>query len=97
MHFAQETLENYAGALKSIDESLALNPESPQLIAMRVQILRDDSKVDEALAFTQQSIKKYPQQDHLKWIYAEQLMDLNKPDEARKILHRIIKRQRISC
>jgi tetratricopeptide (TPR) repeat protein len=89
--FTQEALEKYPNALTAIDESLALNPESPQLIAMRVQILRDDNKAEDALNFTQQSIKKYPAQEHLKWIYAEQLMDLGKTSEAEKYYNELTK------
>jgi len=80
--FTQESLENYPAALKYIDAALQKNPESVQIIAMRVQILRDDHQGDAALAYTEENIKKYPKQAHLRWIYAEQLIDVGKAREA---------------
>lgn len=89
--FSQEGLENYELAMQNIDAALKIEPESPQLIAMRVQILRDERKTSDALAYTKQSMKKYPLQLHLRWIYAEQLMDLGQYPEAENYYSELLK------
>ncbi len=68
-----------------IDDYLAMSYElepHPQTAVLRFSLYLEQDKEDEAVAYIQRKINKYPDSDDLKLAYAEYFMQIGEPEKA---------------
>ena len=78
----------YQQAYEQIDYLLKRYPEKIHFLIARAQLQLQSSQPQRALESFQAALKLYPHDYTLTHFYAEALLELNKPEQARALLHK---------
>jgi tetratricopeptide (TPR) repeat protein len=81
-----------AKAEEAVDRSQALQPNSVDVIALRVKILQQQKREEEALNYLAGAAKKFPDDTRLGLMYARMLVDTKRLDEAIAQYERLLNR-----
>ncbi len=73
-------------ALANIDQVLAMNKQWIRPVALKIQILYETGKKEEAAAYLEETIPLFPDNGSLKWLKAQMLLDRGMLLEGEKIL-----------
>lgn len=83
---------NKAGeALQRLDELMEDNPEQPEYLTLRARTLLAVGKINQGMKLFQDAISIYPSNRALVLYYAEALLKLGHPKEAKKVLTRYMR------